>query len=284
MPHSPQSTVDLTNPIQQGADLALQFRQTHGLANRPIDSISELLSLIDADFIILDLPDGIDALRLRDPVTSTIMVGVATTTLPLQQRFTIAHEIGHVLSDDIASASEAFHCSAKDPCEVRANSFAQNLLCPEEGLLSNPTIQSAAANGEYLTALNEATFIFGVPPQVAMMQLKNAKLVPDNYLDQKLNLITAANLATMFGWQTHYQYAAKVSMLSYPSNRLTLDAQRAYQKGLIPLSALAMVSHRDPASIKADILQAAHLQIVLDQHDHSDPFAHLNAFFDDVPQ
>lgn len=53
--------------------------------------------------------------------------------VPVRQRFTIAHEIGHHVHGDVDAprdTSEQFSARARDPREVAANRFAAALLMP----------------------------------------------------------------------------------------------------------------------------------------------------------
>lgn len=75
------------SPSQQGKDLAACFRENHMLGTGPIDDINSLMTLVEADFTILELPQNLDALTLRDPASSVVTVGVERAVI----HFATAH-------------------------------------------------------------------------------------------------------------------------------------------------------------------------------------------------
>ena len=117
------------SPSQQGIDLATRFRKEHLLGTEPIDDINGLMKLVDADFIVLELLSGLDALTLRDPTSGALTVGIGTSSNPYRQRFTVAHEIGHIMAGDITKDGAALLCDPTHPSETRANTFARCVLC-----------------------------------------------------------------------------------------------------------------------------------------------------------
>ncbi len=46
------------------------------LGTEPIENINALMKLVNADFIILELPQNLDALPLRDPISGALTVGI----------------------------------------------------------------------------------------------------------------------------------------------------------------------------------------------------------------
>lgn len=63
------------SPSQQGKDLAARFRENHMMGTGPNDDINSLMTLVESDFIILELPQNLDALTLRDPASGAVTVG-----------------------------------------------------------------------------------------------------------------------------------------------------------------------------------------------------------------
>lgn len=76
--------------------------------------------------------------------TAGPIIGVNASHHPNRQRFTIAHEIGHVvlhegedLFVDRVFRRDGRSSAAVDPVEIEANKFAASLLMPEEFLLAD---------------------------------------------------------------------------------------------------------------------------------------------------
>lgn len=221
-----------TSPSQQGKELAARFREENKLGTEPIDDINSLMKLVDADFIVLELPQDLDALTLRDPASGALTVGIGTSSNPFRQRLTVAHEIGHIVAGDVTEDGAALLCDTTHPSETRANTFARCVLCPAEALRALPQ----ALPPEEL--LSDIVKHFQVSPRVAAIQLCDAGPISEE-TKEELKSYSAKRLASQYGWKANYDYAAKISELPRSSERLVADAYRAYDQGLIALPSVA---------------------------------------------
>ncbi|MEU4347172.1 XRE family transcriptional regulator [Streptomyces sp. NPDC023838] len=103
-------------------------------------SQGSLLELIEAvfgaDVAVEPLGDGFDGLAAMGQDAKLILL--STTSNPARQRFTLAHELGHLLADDdqdVHLDRDIFDRAQKnDPSEQRANAFASVFLLPEQSL------------------------------------------------------------------------------------------------------------------------------------------------------
>lgn len=220
------------SPSQQGIDLAARFREDHLLGTEPIDDINGLMKLVEADFIILEFPSGLDALTLRDPTSSALTVGIGTSSNPYRQRFTVAHEIGHIMAGDITEDGAALLCDPTHPSETRANTFARCVLCPVEALR---TLSQTSSQEELLSDVVQR---FQVSPTVAAIQLCAAGVISEE-AKEELKSYSTKRLASQFGWKANYDHAARISKLPRASERLVADAYKAYDQGLVALSSVA---------------------------------------------
>jgi Zn-dependent peptidase ImmA (M78 family) len=123
-----------------GAKRARQLRSTLGLsAESPIMCI---LSAVESDVglpvIIAELPEGIAGCCWRDG--DRVVLWVNGTHAAVRQRFTLAHELGHVRCGHDATVPvetiETLAGRTTDSREVQANSFAAELLAPADGVRS----------------------------------------------------------------------------------------------------------------------------------------------------
>lgn len=220
------------SPSQQGIDLATRFRDEHLLGTEPIDDINGLMRLVDADFIVLELPSGLDALTLRDPTSGALTVGIGTSSNPYRQRFTVAHEIGHIMAGDITEDGASLLCDPMHPSETRANTFARCVLCPAEAL---HTLSQTSPQEELLSDVVQS---FQVSPTVAAIQLCAAGVISEE-AKEKLKSYSTKRLASQFGWKANFDHAARISKLPRASERLVADAYKAYDQGLVALSSVA---------------------------------------------
>ncbi|MFE1291769.1 helix-turn-helix domain-containing protein [Streptomyces sp. NPDC058751] len=97
--------------------------------------LPELIEAVfGADVAVEPLGDGFDGLAAIGQGTKLILLSTASN--PARQRFTLAHELGHLLADDdqdVHLDRDIFDRAQKiDPSEQRANAFASAFLLPEQ--------------------------------------------------------------------------------------------------------------------------------------------------------
>ena len=89
-----------------------------------------------ADVAVVELGPGFDGLATSSGHVKLVVL--ATSHVPTRQRFTLAHELAHLLTDDdqdVHLDRDVYDKSqAKDPSEMRANTFAAAFLMPEDML------------------------------------------------------------------------------------------------------------------------------------------------------
>lgn len=229
------------------------------LGTEPIENINALMKLVNADFIILELPQDLDALTLRDPSSGAVTVGIGTSSNPYRQRLTVAHEIGHIIAGDVTEDGASLLCDTTLPSETRANTFARCVLCPVEALHNLPQDSTPEE------LLSFAVQRFQVSPAVAAIQLCQAGRISKE-TKEELKSYSTKRLASQFGWKADYDYAAKISALPRSSDRLVADAYKAYNQGLI---ALPSVAFAEQVSI-AEVLESTGGSQRLPNNEHTD--------------
>jgi len=134
--------------VNRGAKRAREAREALGL--HPTDRLSCLLDVVEEraglPVVVTQLPDGVAGACV--PVGTDRLLWVNGAQAPVRQRFTLAHELGHVWCkhdgalavDTVATLSG----KATTPLEVQANAFAAELLVPRaaiEGVVDgDPTL------------------------------------------------------------------------------------------------------------------------------------------------
>lgn len=125
--------------VNEGAALAARAT-AHITARGRSAADQDLAGLIEEafgiDVVITPLGDGFDGLSATTDGVAVIFA--APTAIWARQRFTIAHELGHILADD----RQDLHLDpviddaaiGADPTEARANAFAAAFLMPEAQL------------------------------------------------------------------------------------------------------------------------------------------------------
>ena len=119
--------------IQQGQKVAIEERQRLGLGVAPIGDLSELLESQGVRTAVVALPENISGLTLVDN-TIGVFVVINERHAAVRQRFSLAHEYGHVLMDRDRAPAPSRAENRSDLVEVRANAFAAEFLMPAEGV------------------------------------------------------------------------------------------------------------------------------------------------------
>lgn len=237
---------------ESGRSEALALREEHGLGIAPIADVASFAEeAMGFDVVLMDMrnPDDddparrqsrtrIDAMTARDPNRHRTLIAVATTKNAERQRFSMSHELGHAMFDDLLDGGE--HHPYDSPEEHRAHCFARHLLIPVEGIahrLKEAGAEPGQLREEHLSALVQH---FGVSAVVAARQLHYAGWITD---DQRAEWgdADAGRLAAVYGWQAERVARVVASATPRVPQRLVARATRAYAAGLISLEELAAV-------------------------------------------
>jgi Zn-dependent peptidase ImmA (M78 family)/transcriptional regulator with XRE-family HTH domain len=189
--------------IRQGASVADHERRRLGIGDTPVSNIIELLEAQGVRTALIHLPNDISGLTLIDREVGTF-VAVNEHEHLLRRTFSFAHEYAHVLLDRDAQGIISRDSRHNDLAEVRANSFAANLLLPGGGIrkflstLGKGTdsrlyaeapidsgVISIEARGNTMALdvqLHDVVLLahhFGVSRRVAIYRLRNLKIIND---------------------------------------------------------------------------------------------------------
>ena len=137
-------------PYEQGELLALRLRSQSGLgdADLPTDLgqlAADVEDKFNVDVAIEPLESGLDGLAIWRRHYTLIMV--SSSIAAHRQRYTIAHELGHLMAGDQGDIVDENINSSRTPAETRANAFAAAFLMPAGAL--------RAATGEHSTPTEE---------------------------------------------------------------------------------------------------------------------------------
>jgi Zn-dependent peptidase ImmA (M78 family)/transcriptional regulator with XRE-family HTH domain len=121
-------------PWLEGQKLTDEFRTKVRIAQDfipPIDFTDFALWIEGSagiDVIFGAVPQGVDGISVAQGDFKLIMVN--TETPATRRRWTIAHELGHLVAGDTQDLRVDYNIYRRSPEEQRANSFAANLLLP----------------------------------------------------------------------------------------------------------------------------------------------------------
>lgn len=238
----------------EGREAAEKFRSTHRLGEGPL---SDLPSLIEettgADVAILPVPDDEHGLTAHDPIRDVTIIGVAQNDRPLRQRFTLAHELAHIVFTDYATSdgSSEEPLPAQSPKEVRANAFARHLLIPQPGLKDF----LGEGPGNSMSDLSKTVRWFQVSPQVALIALHEA-----GYIDQRTKQtrfsIPASALAAQFGWADQYRSMQQGAQLPRAPRNLVARTIEGYRAGVVSEQTIATLRGKTKEEITTELAAA----------------------------
>jgi Zn-dependent peptidase ImmA (M78 family)/transcriptional regulator with XRE-family HTH domain len=137
-------------PYQQGELLAQRLRSQSGLgdADLPTDLgqlAADVEDKFNVDVAIEPLERGLDGLAIWRRHYALIMV--SSSIAAHRQRYTMAHELGHLMAGDQGDIVDENINYSRTPAETRANAFAAAFLMPAGAL--------RAAAGEHSTPTEE---------------------------------------------------------------------------------------------------------------------------------
>jgi len=245
-------------PVQDGLDTTRGER----LAAAALDRVSEAdVDLGDlpaaaeeafgADVAIGDLGPRFDGLSVATAEIKLILVGRGVA--PWRQRFTIAHELGHLLARD----DQGLHLDQdvedrqhqRQPTERRANAFAAAFLMPERQLRA-----AVGSSGFTPEAFADLVCELRVSPSALAFRLLSFRLI-DSMTCDRFKALSARQAAELAGRLE--QLAADVAAANRvrPPGLLARDAYAAYASGQATLRPYANVINADVDALM-DALEA----------------------------
>lgn len=202
-----------------------------GLTNAEL--ISKAEETFGLDVVVRDLPEGLDGLSLvEDPMRAVVLT---TSTVPFRQRFTFAHELGHIAFNDLPDeVFEERMWTSKHPSEKRADSFAAYFLAPPG------EIREKIDGRPVRDVFPELVMHFHLSPQAMAWRLFNDGHVDASDRDRFLGR-TARSVALDAGQLDDQNQRELLANTTRPAMRLVNAYQEALEQGEVtsrPLAAL----------------------------------------------
>lgn len=229
----------------EGRERALAFRREHDLGTDPIKDVADLAEkAYRADITLLKMPDFLDGVTVLDPESKTVLIAIKTLNNPERQRFSIAHELGHLVFNEL---SERLHSASaeRSDTERRADTFARHLLLPNAGLelfLGELGYEPMQPDER---ALSDVVSTFGVSVPVACIQMRETAWISRNTSDAWRQGLEASYLARRYGWAAERGARIIESQTERPAKRMLGNATGAYVDHLLSLETLAHLNGRE---------------------------------------
>jgi Zn-dependent peptidase ImmA (M78 family)/transcriptional regulator with XRE-family HTH domain len=237
---------------EQGSRLALAALTRVDEAGRSV-SEADLPRLIEdvfgADVAIVTLDEGFDGLAASSQAARLIVLG--TSAVPGRQRFTLAHELCHLLAADNQAVylDKDIYDKAqpRDPSEIRANCFAAAFLMPAQAL-------RAAAGPDGLTDKSFAALAcdLRVTPSALAIQLRELRLIdPDTC--ERFRGISGQRAAALVGRSEEFARRVAEASTPRPPGLLLRDSYAAYESGDATLRPYANLLRVDADELRVQL-------------------------------
>jgi Zn-dependent peptidase ImmA (M78 family) len=228
------------SPAVQGKTLAGALRKRLGLDRKDLPyHLDELAALLErslaVDIAFEPLPDGLDGLAVSSGHfrLAVISSGIFAT----RQRFTLAHEIGHLLAGDADELMvDEDVLSSNTAQERRANAFAAAFLLPEKAL-REAVPDRAMSETEVAGLLGR----FGVSRDALAIELRRLHFVSHEECD-RIRAMASARLTSRPGRTTDLQARDRTRV----PGTLLERATTAYASGELGVRPLAQLLGKQP--------------------------------------
>jgi Zn-dependent peptidase ImmA (M78 family)/transcriptional regulator with XRE-family HTH domain len=240
---------------ERGRAAAGQVREALGLGSGPIADLADAVEhLTGADVGTLPLPSGVSGVCATDPERSTSIVLVNSTDVAERQRFTLAHELGHLLFGDKTHVDSID--GERSPREVLCDEFARNLLIPQEGVRAWLDHVADAAGRPHVNERTMALLArhFGASPEATRIQLDRMGLLDGDLKDA--GLPTGRRWAYRYGWGPQFDSDQAAAGQPRVPRRILDRAVEAYREGKLGIGALAKLQDRSVAQIEQALTEA----------------------------
>lgn len=232
----------------QGAALAKtaseQLAAVGDLVNDPLPTLID--QAFGIDVAIKPLGDGFDGLAVATPDLKLILA--APQPVPARQRFTIAHELGHLLASDDQQihTDQNIYRTEHVESEVRANAFAATLLMPDR------TLRDAVGPGFTMEDFCRLATSLRVSPSALAVRLESLRLIDAGSRD-RWGKVRGSDAARVAGLRTDNVRLSAESLSIRPPGLLLRDAWAAYEAGDVTLRLVAGLSDTTTDALRAGL-------------------------------
>jgi Zn-dependent peptidase ImmA (M78 family) len=234
---------------------ATRARLGFGLEAPLVDAVQAVEEVAGIPVTVLDLPEGLAGLQGRQRDRAFIFVNGAEP--PVRQRFTLAHEFGHVELGHAGSVdytSDVFGPGRRPPREVQADGFAAEFLAPADGV--RRWLSAVGEPSAVLETVVRLADYFHVSAAVALYRLQTAR----HLTKAKVQPIKAAiedsqhtRLCQRLGLGEYQDTLTRSTHRLPRLPRATMtDAAAAYERGLLTVAQIAQLLGIDADCVGAE--------------------------------
>lgn len=254
-----------------GDEMGERLRAALGLGDEPVEDLVELTETkFGVDVSLEPLPEALHGVFITDPTPGdaarvAVMLVNSVDTYG-RQRFTLAHELGHLLFGDAELYWADYRKSdAGGPGffkELRANHFASSFLMPAGGVRALAS-ELGALPGDIrerhfalARLVVETSLRFGVSVEAAELRLDNLRMLspPDKSFVMGQGMLTLVDMA---GRNTDRGRLSELQDIVAPPPGLRDQALFAYTEGMVGIEPLARLWRSgDVEGLRAQLAEA----------------------------
>lgn len=213
-----------------------------------VDLATTIERAFGIDVSLTHLGDRFDGLATSTNDAKLILAGL--TPVALRQRFTLAHELGHLLADDnqeIHTDQDVYSPDSRQgDSEIRANSFAATFLMPEADL------RASVGSDFDEVAFAALAMRLMVTPSALAIRLEGLRLI-DGMKKEQWRTLSSKQAARLAG--AHEQLAAVTAYATEPRGPglLTRDLFTAYLEEKTTLRLYANLVGVDTTTLRDEL-------------------------------
>lgn len=224
---------------ERGRAAAQAVRDALRLGDSPIADVAEVIeNLTGTDVGKAALPAGVSGVCVTDPERATSIILVDSSHVAERQRFSLAHELGHLLFGSSTHVDAA--STERTPHEILCDEFARHLIIPEAAIRAWLSANCAGEVDERAMALLARHF--GASPDVTRIQLDRMNLLGGGLGGSPL--ATGRRWAYQYGWGPQYDASQAAAAQPRVPRRILDRAMAAYRDGRLGITALARLQGR----------------------------------------
>lgn len=240
---------------ERGQAAARSVRDALGLGEAPIADLAEIIEdLTGTDVGTVPLPEGVSGICVIDPERATSIILVDSTHVAERQRFSLAHELGHLLFGNGTHVDSA--ATDRTPQEILCDEFARYLIIPPSGIRSWLSASRTATSDHYVDERAMALIArhFGASPEATRIQLHRMGLLHGDLKDACLP--TGRRWAYKYGWGPQYDAHQSAARQPQVPRRIQDRAMIAYREGKLGVAALAKLQGRTVPELEKTLAEA----------------------------
>ncbi len=245
---------------EQAIELARSVRELAGIGDGYIEELASFCeNRLGVDVAVESLPPGLDGLSVS---RGNYRLALVSSAIPAtRQRYTLAHEIGHLAADDTQDVMIDEDLFGDAEQEKRANVFASSFLMPESSLR-----RAMGTAGLVEASIGDMLANYKVSLDALAWQLFSVRLV-DKAGRERVRQLSSRKLSLLAGHAAEYQRQLQDHGQRRLPSGLLRRAIEAYNKGGIGVRVLARLAEIPPEML-LEQLSAPPVSDSDDENDH----------------